>query len=169
VSDQFQPPVSGDPIETPQTGRTGRPSSNGPLGWIIAVAIVLILAVAGGLFTAWLVANSRAVPGPIGAASPTPTIRATAAPTTAAPSGSAGPSEAPRRTPTPVATVEVTPEPFVHVVGPAESLSYIASLYGVTVEDILAINDIPNPNRIRVGQEILIPGYGVPPTERPRN
>ena len=65
-------------------------------------------------------------------------------------------------------TPEVTPEPFIHVVGRAESLRYIASLYGVTVEDILAINDIPNPNRIQVGQEILIPGYGVQPTQRPR-
>jgi LysM repeat protein len=109
------------------------------------------------------------VPGPVGAASPIPTVPATAAPPLETPSPSADETRAPRRTPTPIPTVEVTPEPFVHVVARGESLNYISSLYGVTVADIMELNDIANPNRIQVGQEILIPGYGVPPTPRSRN
>ncbi len=169
MSDEYQPPAGGDPVDTsaPRPGR--RSSGDGPLSWIIAAAIVLILAVAGGLFTAWIVANSRAVPGPVGAASARPTVGATAAPTTAEPSATAAETDAPRRTPTPLPTIEVTPEPLVHVVGRGESLNYIASLYGVTVADILELNDIENANRIQVGQEILIPGYGVAPTQRPRD
>ena len=132
----------------------------------MAAAIVLILAVAGGLFTAWLVANMRAVPGPVAVASPTPVASgAVETPSSGEPSSVS--SEAPRRTPTPGPTAEVTPTPFVHVVQPGESLIYIAGLYHVTVDDIIALNDIQNPNRIQVGQELLIPGYGVPPTPKP--
>lgn len=167
VSDEYQPPPGGILTE-PAGPRRTRSSGGGPLGWILAAVIVLVLALAGGLLTAWFVANMRAVPGPIGAASPTPSVSSTAAPTDAAASPTAGGTESPRRTPTPLPTVEITPEPLVHVVGRGESLNYIASVYGVTVADILAINDIPNPNRIQIGQEILIPGYGVAPTPRPR-
>jgi LysM repeat protein len=169
VSNAFESRPQEVPLERPETQRRPRRSGGGgPLNWLIGALVVLILAVAGGLFTAWIVANMRAVPGPVGAASPTPSIRATAAPTiTPAPTGQE--TEMPRRTPTPAPTVIVTPPPFVHVVGRGESLNYIANLYGVTLEDVLAINDIPNPNRIQVGQEILIPGYGVAPTPRPRN
>src|SRR5918994_1599959 len=168
VSDPYQAPASGEPIDASTPRRARSSSGGGPLGWIIAAAIVLILAVAGGLFTAWFVADMRAVPGPVGAASPTPAVRGTAAPSAGGPSATPDETRGPRRTPTPAATAETTPEPFVHVVGQGESLSYIASLYGVSVEDILAINDIRNPNRIQVGQEILIPGDGVQPTRRPR-
>jgi LysM repeat protein len=168
VSDDYQVPPTGVPVEPSGPRRSRGASGGGVVAWLIGAVIVLILAVAGGLFTAWVVANMRAVPGPVGAASPTPTTRATAAPATVPPSSTAGATQGPRHTPTPAPTVEVTPEPFVHVVARGESLSYIASLYGVTVEDVLAINDIANPNRIQVGQEILIPGYGVPPTPRPR-
>jgi spore germination protein len=55
----------------------------------------------------------------------------------------------------------------VHVVGLDESLFYIATLYGVTVEEIIELNDIRNPDRIRVGRELLIPGHGVRPSDAP--
>jgi len=44
-----------------------------------------------------------------------------------------------------------------HVVQPGDTLWHIAQRYGVTVSQILAVNNIPNPNRINVGQVILIP------------
>lgn len=128
--------------------------------------MVLALAVAGGLFSAWIVANMRAVPPPV-AAAPTPgqTI------SSAAPAGSAGasvaPTDAPRRTPTPAPTAEITPEPFVYVVEPGDHLVNIADLYGVSVQDIMDLNGITNPNRLSVGQQLLIPGYGVQPTPKP--
>jgi LysM repeat protein len=152
------------PTEKPTRTRRGSP---GVLGWIIGAAIVLILAVAGGLFTAWIVANLRAVPGPAALVTPTPTVSASLA--TAAPSAepTTAQTEPPRRTPTPEPTVELTPTPFVHVVQKGESLTYIANLYEVEVQDIIDLNNIKNPNRIQVGQEILIPGYGVQPTPKP--
>lgn len=161
-------PSTAPQADPPRSQPSSRPPlSGGIVGWVIAAAVVLILAVAGGLLTAWIVANMRAVPGPVGGASAAPSARPSAV-ASAEPSPTASETSGPRRTPTPLATPEVTLPPFVHVVEPGESLSYIAGLYGVTVEDILAINDIRNPNRIQVGQEILIPGYGVAPTPRPR-
>jgi LysM repeat protein len=44
-----------------------------------------------------------------------------------------------------------------HVVQAGESLLSIATRYGVTVEAILTINDLPDPNQIYVGQELIIP------------
>lgn len=44
-----------------------------------------------------------------------------------------------------------------HVVETGESLSAIAEQYGVTVEAILALNGLDDPNKIVVGQELLIP------------
>ncbi len=46
----------------------------------------------------------------------------------------------------------------VHIVRPGETLSYIASRYGVTVPQLVSANHLANPNFIWVGQRILIPG-----------
>ena len=111
----------------------------------------------------------RAVPPPVG---DVPTPRAPGQTLDPGPSNglpTAQPTEPPRRTPTPSPVVTVEPTPFVHIVERGESLSRIAQLYQVEVEDIVALNDIRNPNRIQIGQEILIPGYGTIPTPRPRN
>jgi LysM repeat protein len=45
----------------------------------------------------------------------------------------------------------------VHVVEAGESLLNIASRYGVTVDAILELNSITDPNSIFVGQELVIP------------
>jgi LysM repeat protein len=44
-----------------------------------------------------------------------------------------------------------------HIVQSGESLSMIASQYGVSVEVIMAANSLDDPNTIVVGQELLIP------------
>ncbi|MEZ4611563.1 MAG: LysM peptidoglycan-binding domain-containing protein [Caldilineaceae bacterium] len=44
-----------------------------------------------------------------------------------------------------------------HVVQSGESMSQIALDYGVTVDAILAANELSNPNDLRVGQELVIP------------
>jgi spore germination protein len=36
-------------------------------------------------------------------------------------------------------------------------LKQIAARYGVSIASILAINDIPNPDSLRVGQVLVIP------------
>jgi LysM repeat protein len=48
--------------------------------------------------------------------------------------------------------------PVVHVVRWGENLTMIAARYGVSVADIVQANRISNPNRIYVGQQLIIPG-----------
>jgi LysM repeat protein len=43
-----------------------------------------------------------------------------------------------------------------HVVQAGESLLNIATRYGVTVDSILTLNNLPDPNQIYVGQELII-------------
>jgi chromosome segregation ATPase len=44
-----------------------------------------------------------------------------------------------------------------HVVRSGETLTTIAQDYGTTVDEIVRANEITNPNRLRVGQELVIP------------
>jgi LysM repeat protein len=150
----------------PEPKRPRRPrAADTALPWVLAAVIVLLLAVSAGLIAAWVVASLKAVPIPAGAivtASPVPAA-------TVVPSGQPTPpsSEQPRHTPTPAPEVTPEPPPFVHVVQPGEYLTLIADMYDVRIEDILALNDIKNPNRIRAGRELLIPGYGIRPSPSP--
>jgi LysM repeat protein len=50
----------------------------------------------------------------------------------------------------------------VHVVVAGETLRTIAAQYGVTVDAIIAANNIVNPDRIFYGQRLTIPGIGGP-------
>ncbi|MDX1382977.1 MAG: LysM peptidoglycan-binding domain-containing protein [Thermoanaerobaculia bacterium] len=53
----------------------------------------------------------------------------------------------------------------VHRVRPGETLSQIAAAYRTSVREIVAANNLRSPDRIRPGQELLVPGAG-PPTSR---
>ena len=44
-----------------------------------------------------------------------------------------------------------------HVVAAGQSITKIASIYGVSVSAILSANNISNPNMIRAGQKLIIP------------
>lgn len=68
--------------------------------------------------------------------------------------------------------IEVEPPPLesinrsstattTHLVEAGQELSLIAKLYGVSIEDILAVNDIANPDMINEGAELTIPAAGV--------
>lgn len=46
--------------------------------------------------------------------------------------------------------------PAVHTVRPGESLAAIASAYGLSLESLIALNSIDNPDRLYVGQEIVL-------------
>lgn len=61
-------------------------------------------------------------------------------------------------TPGPTADPNAPPIPRVHVVQEGENLTIIATNYGVTVEDILAINNLANGDVLALGQELIIPG-----------
>ncbi|MBI2955569.1 MAG: peptidoglycan DD-metalloendopeptidase family protein [Chloroflexi bacterium] len=59
------------------------------------------------------------------------------------------------------AIVEVprpTPTPIVHVVSDGESLLEIAGNYGVRADLVARANDLWDPNMLRVGQKLIIPG-----------
>ncbi len=79
----------------------------------------------------------------------------------------------PSPTPTPTAPVEVvpaTPSPTAppvitpavpevryHTVQPGETAWDIATQYGVTLEALVAANDLADPNRLEPGQQLVIP------------
>lgn len=46
---------------------------------------------------------------------------------------------------------------YEHVVGAGETLSHIASAYGVTTRAIIEANNLQNPDRLQVGQRLFIP------------
>lgn len=66
------------------------------------------------------------------------------------------------RTPPP-ATPQVAAGTFKHTVAPGESLTVIASRYGVKIGDIALANKVRDPSLIRPGQELIIPGWEAPP------
>jgi LysM repeat protein len=52
----------------------------------------------------------------------------------------------------------------VYVVQPGESLSKIATRFGVSVQAIAAANNLTNPNLIWIGQRLIIPAPGTVPS-----
>jgi LysM repeat protein len=74
---------------------------------------------------------------------------------------------------TPAVVRPVAGESVKHLVKPGESLSLIAQQYGVKQGDIAVANNISDPNRIRPGMELIIPGWqaatktGKAPAPRP--
>lgn len=69
---------------------------------------------------------------------------------------------------TPFPTIAPQPrEPQMHTVQTGETLGSIAQLYGVSVEDILAANNLTDPNMLSVGQQLIIPIGGFEPTPIP--
>lgn len=104
---------------------------------------------------------ATATPGPVTAptAEPTPAPTAATTPVPAAPTATP-PSEAPpaptaELSPTP--TVSWTPTPVQYTVQRGDYLGTIAAEYGVSVEALIAANDIADPNVIEVGQVLVIP------------
>ena len=71
-------------------------------------------------------------------------------------------AEQPESTPTPGAPVEE-----VYIVQAGDTLYSIARKHGVTVDDLLAWNDIPDPRQIKPGQKIAIKGPTVGAASQP--
>ena len=69
----------------------------------------------------------------------------------------APPTPLPTATPV-VAKPTATPiAPRTYTVKPGDELKQIAADYGVNIWTIINANDIPNPDSLRVGQELKIP------------
>jgi LysM repeat protein len=54
-----------------------------------------------------------------------------------------------------------------HTVQPGESLSEIAKQYGVSMEDLMALNDIDDPDTIVIGQVLRLPETNTTPASEP--
>src|SRR5262245_31304178 len=52
---------------------------------------------------------------------------------------------------------------MIHIVRRGQTLTGIANYYGVSPYALAKVNDIHNWNKIYVGQQLCIPGYGPPP------
>ncbi len=66
-------------------------------------------------------------------------------------------------TETPLPTATPTPATVQHEVQAGETLGEIAKLYSVTVQAIVAANNLPDPDQISVGQVLSIPLSGTAP------
>ena len=56
------------------------------------------------------------------------------------------------------ATPPLTPIPFVHRVQEGENLTFIATTYGLTLEELLTVNGLSEDALLSVGQPLVIPG-----------
>lgn len=52
-----------------------------------------------------------------------------------------------------------------HTVQPGETLFIIADAYGVTMDDLIEINEIENPDYIQAGEVLLVPSDGTRPAD----
>jgi LysM repeat protein len=136
---------------------------------VAVVAVTVALALFGGFN-----GNNGGIAG---VPSPTVTPLVTVAPSTGAPATpAAAPSASPIATqlataaptpppsPTPTATPVPTPVPtkrphdkFIYVVKAHDTLSSIARRFGVTMNEIIELNNLENPNLLHNGQELIIP------------
>lgn len=60
---------------------------------------------------------------------------------------------------------EAAPGSLTHIVVAGETLQAIANNFNVTIQEIVALNAISDPNRIAVGQRLTIPGAQTAPAE----
>lgn len=52
-----------------------------------------------------------------------------------------------------------------HTVQPGETLFIIADAYGVTMDELIEINEIENPDYIQAGEVLLVPSNGTVPSD----
>jgi len=69
-------------------------------------------------------------------------------------------TQTPTAVPTQVSSETVST--IIHTVQPGETLFRIATRYGVTVNEMVAANDLSDPTLIYAGQQLIIPGFTPP-------
>jgi LysM repeat protein len=65
----------------------------------------------------------------------------------------------------PVVEQQTASDSAVYVLRPGDNLTRLSARYSTTVPDILAANGLTNPNRVYIGQALLIPGVASAPEE----
>lgn len=148
------PPASTPSPKQPATGGRSRwrptPLFLAALGML---GIVLILV------AAFLRMQDDATPvAQVGAGTETavPPTNTAAATWTPLPTQTSRPTATPTITPTPQPTATLQP-PRLHIVTSGETLIGLASFYRVSVDSIVAENDLSGPNAIQVNQQLLVP------------
>ncbi len=124
-----------------------------------ALAVVLLVV---GLFLViiWFTGdNPPALPAFLSPASETPEPTNTLPP----------PTDTPEPTQTPLPSDTPTPEgPLTYVVEEGDSLASIAEQFEITIDQLIAANNLVDPNNIGVGSQLIIPSADVElPTETP--
>ena len=117
--------------------------------WGLLIVVIILAAV---ILTAILIWGGRPEPAP---STPTPTSIPMPTADVATSTPTAPPTEPP------------TPAPLVYVVREGDTLSSIAQAHGVTIPEIIAANNLANPDVLSIGQEIIIPGHFITPTAPP--
>ena len=131
---------------------------------IVALVLVGLIILAG-------ISNVRALPGRYAyylpeplqelRRNPHPETLPTSLPTTPVSTGQ--PTSTPTERPTDPPTDTPTPTPHVYIVEPGDTLSAIAQRFHVSIDEITAVNILPNPDLLYVGQAIVIPIQFVAP------
>jgi LysM repeat protein len=85
------------------------------------------------------------------------------------PSGSSAPSPSAGVVPSASPTAIPAPTPQIYIVKTGDTMSKIARKLGVTLDDLLAANKttIPNPDKIKIGDQVIIPAAQAAPTAAP--
>jgi LysM repeat protein len=138
------------PVAVASTPATEPPAPTAPSAGQVAAAtpIVVPSPTAGEAATA----NATTAPPTVPPATEAP---ATEAPPTEAPAPTAAPpTEAP---PTEAPAPTAAPDYVEYTVQRGDSLKSIAAKFGVTIRDIIAVNQIPNPDSLTVGSVLRIP------------
>lgn len=95
----------------------------------------------------------------------TPPLLALASPSRPTAATGTTPTVPPTGLPTDTPGPAGTPTPVVYVIERGDTLGSIAMKYDVSVEDLQAINNISDPTKLQIGQQLIIPAPGyVPPT-----
>ncbi len=83
-------------------------------------------------------------------------------PTPSPPSASAEPS-----TPTSPPAPSPTPGPLLYTIQEGDTLFSIAAAHGISLEELVAANGLADPNLIRPGDVLVIPGRTAPTSDQP--
>jgi LysM repeat protein len=133
----------------------------------MAGVALFVVASLGGFGAAYLLSAGQAVATVDPAKLPTPTPIPTPTPAPATPSPNATPTPAatstasaapsPSTSAAPSASSGPSPSPVSYVVKRGDRLGDIAAQFGASVDAIVELNHLDNPDHIEAGQVLLIP------------
>ena len=151
---KYDPDFEYDDYEPyPRGELTGVGLPPGQLALIIGVNAVISLIIS---VVVVLIANRQVVPGDVAASLPTGTeVVAEAGGQTDAPAVSGANTPLPDSTPI---------QSVTYIVESGDTLGAIAAKFSVSLFDLMTVNGLTNQDFIQVGQELIIPLGGLPPT-----